>query len=197
MSHLKRAFLILIVLAFSGTFVVLGINYYIVFSQSDNIINIEEVNNVDYILVLGCGIIDGKPSAMLEDRLLTAVEVAEKLPEAKLILSGNNSGEEYNEVGAMKNYCIEKGIDQKRILCDDFGFSTGESITNLSEIFESDNVIIVTQRYHLYRALHIASEYNIEAYGVASNQRQYRFQLYYSLREVAARNKDFIKYISV
>ena len=117
---------------------------------------------------------------MLEDRLLKAIEVAEILPEAKLILSGNNSGEEYNEVGVMRKYCIEQGIDEQRIICDDYGFSTGESITNLSEAFDVDNVIIVTQRYHLYRALHIASEYKIEAYGVASNQRHYKFQLYYS-----------------
>lgn len=197
MSSLKRILLILIILAFSGSALVLGINYYVVFSQNDNIINIEEVNNADYILVLGCGIINGKPSAMLEDRLLTAIEVAEKIPEAKLIVSGNNSGEEYNEVGVMKKYCIEKGIDEKRILCDDFGFSTGESITNLSDTFKADNVIIVTQRYHLYRALHIASQYGIEAYGVESNQRQYKYQIYYSLREVAARNKDFVKYIGI
>lgn len=197
MSRLKRTAIIFIVFAVAGAMFVLGINYYVIFSQNNNIVAVEDVTGTDYILVLGCGIINGKPSALLEDRLITAIEVAEKLPEAKLIVSGNNSGEAYNEVGAMKKYCIENGIDEDRILCDDYGFSTGESITNLSETFDVDNVIIITQRYHLYRALHIAFQYGIEAYGVASNQRQYKNQIYYSLREVAARNKDFVKYIGI
>ncbi len=200
MSRMRRSLAIFLALTISFSVLILGVNFYVIFSQNDNIVNVNEIDETSdakYILVLGCGIIDGKPSDMLEDRLLRALEVADKLPEAKLILSGNNSGEEYNEVGAMKTYCIENGFDESRIICDDYGFSTGESVTNLSKIFEVDKVVIVTQKYHLYRSMHIASRYGIEAHGVASNQRQYMFQVYYSLREIAARNKDFIKYINV
>ena len=180
--------------------VVLSVNFYVIFSQNKNILSTDDIaekTQIAHIMVLGCGINGDKPSDMLEDRLITALEIAERLPQSKLILTGNNSGESYNEVGVMKNYCIENGFDEERIICDDYGFSTGESVTNLSETFGVEKVIIVTQRYHLYRALHIASQYDIEAYGVSSAIRQYTMQIYYSIREIAARNKDFIKFFFI
>ncbi len=200
MLRLKRFFAVLLTLAAFGSGLVLGINFYVICSQSKNILSVEEASqktDTQYIMVLGCGIKDGRPSDMLEDRLLRALEVAKELPEAKLILSGNNAGPEYNEVGVMKSFCLEKGFDEKRILTDDNGFSTGASVTNLKKVFDGKRVIIVTQKYHLYRALHISSQYDMQAYGVASNQRKYKMQIYYSLREVLARNKDFVKYFAV
>ena len=200
MNKLKRMLLFLVLFVAVGAFIVLGINFYVIFSQSKNILTPESVAEkaeIQYILVLGCGVKDGRPSDMLEDRLLRALEVAEGLPEAKLILSGNNAGEDYNEVGVMKGFCLEKGFDEKMILTDDDGYSTGASVTNLKKVFEGKKIIIITQKYHLYRALHIASQYDMEAYGVASNQRRYAMQIYYSLREVLARNKDFVKYFMV
>lgn len=200
MLRLKRFFAVLLTLAVFGSGLVLGINFYVICSQSKNILSVEEASqktDTQYIMVLGCGIKDGRPSDMLEDRLLRALEVAKELPEAKLILSGNNAGPEYNEVGVMKSFCLEKGFDEKRILTDDNGFSTGASVTNLKKVFDGKRVIIVTQKYHLYRALHISSQYDMQAYGVASNQRKYKMQIYYSLREVLARNKDFVKYFAV
>ncbi len=200
MLRLKRIFAVLLTLAVFGSGLVLGINFYVICSQSKNILSVEEASqktDTQYIMVLGCGIKDGRPSDMLEDRLLRALEVAKELPEAKLILSGNNAGPEYNEVGVMKSFCLEKGFDEKRILTDDNGFSTGASVTNLKKVFDGKRVIIVTQKYHLYRALHISSQYDMQAYGVASNQRKYKMQIYYSLREVLARNKDFVKYFAV
>lgn len=190
-------FAALIVFGVSG---VIGINYYVIFSQNQNILTVDELNeldSIDYILVLGCGVFGDEPSDMLKDRLLKALEVAEQIPEAKLVLSGNNSGDEYNEVGVMKRFCISSGFDESKIITDDYGFSTGESITNLENNLSPTKVIIVTQEYHLYRALHIAAQYDIVAYGVASNQHRYKMQLYYSLREVLARNKDFVKFMLV
>lgn len=200
MKKLKGLFLVFIVLVIIGSVCVLGINYYVIFSQNQNILGVDEssrIEDTEYILVLGCGVFGDEPSDMLEDRLLRAIEVASKLPEAKLVLSGNNSGEEYNEVGVMKQFCISNGVDESKIITDDYGFSTGESVTNLETELSPAKVVIITQRYHLYRALHIASQYDIEAYGVASNQRRYKMQIYYSLREALARNKDFAKYLFV
>lgn len=176
----------------------LTVNFSVIFSQKDRIKLPDDFNagteRTD-ILVLGCGVADGRPSDMLADRLLTALEVSKNIPDSRLILSGNNAGEQYNEVGVMESFVIEHGFPKERIVLDDYGFSTGESITNLHEKFSVKKVIIVTQKYHLYRALHIASRYGIEAYGVASNCHSYTMQPYYSLREVAARNKDFFKYL--
>ncbi len=198
MKKLKRLLIPFVVLTVLGAICILGINYYVIFSQNQNILTVDEasqLDSVEYVLVLGCGVFGDEPSDMLEDRLLRALEVVEKLPQAKLVLSGNNSGEEYNEVGVMKQFCIDQDFPVDRIITDDDGFSTGESVTNLEKNLSPEKVIIITQKYHLYRALHIASRYDIEAYGVASNQRRYKMQIYYSLREVAARNKDFAKYL--
>lgn len=200
MKKLRKLLITLIVLAVLGAALVLGVNYYVIFSQNQNILTVDEasqLDSVEYIMVLGCGVFGDEPSDMLEDRLLRALEVAEGLPEAKLVLTGNNSGEEYNEVGVMKKFCTDNGLDESRIITDDNGFSTGESVTNLENNQSPERVVIVTQKYHLYRSLHIASQYNIDAYGVASNQRRYKMQIYYSLREVLARNKDFVKYLFV
>ena len=200
MKRLKRFTAVFLVLVLLLSTAVLSINFYVISSQKEKILSVDEASmksDIPYIMVLGCGIIDGKPSAMLEDRLLKALDIAERLPRVKLILTGNNSGEEYNEVGVMKEYCISMGLSEERIITDDFGFSTSESVENLNNVIKAEKVIIVTQKYHLYRALYIAEQFGIEAFGVASNQHRYKMQLYYSLREIAARNKDFLKYISV
>lgn len=200
MLKFKRLLVVFLVLVILGSSLVLGINFFVIFSQSKNILSVDEasdITDIEYIMVLGCGVKDGEPSDMLEDRLLRALEVAEKTPQAKLLLSGNTAGPEYDEVAVMKKFCIHKGFDENKIITDGDGFSTGESVTNLKKVFNGKKAIIVTQKYHLYRALHIASQYDIEAFGVASNQRRYAMQVYYSLREVAARNKDFIKYFFV
>ena len=200
MNGIKKAMIAVILCGVLLAFIVLGINFYVIFSQNGNIFTVDDLpldSDAEYIMVLGCGVKNGEPSDMLEDRLLRGIEVAEKIPGAKLLLTGNNAGPEYNEVGVMKEFCIKKGIDEKRILTDDYGFSTGASVTNLKKVFCGKKTVIVTQKYHLYRALHIASQYDIDAFGVASNQRRYAMQVYYSLREVAARNKDFVKYFTV
>ncbi len=200
MLKLKKYILPLFLLVTVGVLIVLSINFYVILSQESNIITVSELSesdDVEYIMVLGCGVRDGQPSHMLEDRLLRALEAAEQLPDAKLILSGNNAGPEYDEVGVMKKFCISKGFDENKIITDDYGYSTGASVTNLKKEYAAEKAVIVTQKYHLYRALHIASQYDIDAIGVASNQRRYAKQIYYSLREVLARNKDFVKYFFV
>ena len=130
MMKFKRLLISLIVLAGVGVAFVFGINYYVIFSQNENIITVDELLNeqaAEYVMVLGCGVFGDEPSDMLEDRLLKAIEVAERIPGAKLILSGNNSGDEYNEVGVMKKFCIEKGIDEKEFYVTISDFQQGRA----------------------------------------------------------------------
>ena len=93
----------------------------------------------------------------------------------------------------MKEFAIEKGVPSENIFMDHAGFSTYESIYRAKEIFEADKIVIVTQKYHLYRALHIANSLGIEAYGVGADPRQYVGAMYREIREILARNKDFVK----
>ena len=138
--------------------IVLGINQYIKISTNKQIIDNEDyskLQNIDCILVLGAGIWGDKPSPMLEDRLLEAISLYKDNICSKLIMSGDHSKYNYDEVNVMKDYAIKKGIESENIFMDHAGFSTYESIYRAKEIFGAKKIIIVTQKYHLYRALHI------------------------------------------
>ena len=110
-------------------------------------------------------------------------------------MSGDHGRKEYDEVNIMKNYAIEKGVPSEDIFMDHAGFSSYESIYRAKEIFQAKKIIVVTQKYHLYRSLYIAKSLGIEAYGVPSNPRKYAGQLLREAREILARDKDFIKCI--
>lgn len=146
----------------------------------------------EVILVLGCGIKEnGEPSDMLEDRLKTGIALYRAGAAPKILLSGDHEYDDYNEIAVMKRVCLEAGVPEEAILCDRYGLSTYESIVRAATIYEIDRAVIVTQTYHLYRALYIADKMGMETVGVDADIRTYRFQWYRSLREVLARCKDF------
>ncbi len=176
--------------------VVLGINFYVKASVSKNIIeDIEklELQDIDCILILGAGIWNNKPSPMLKDRLLMGLDLYEKDVASKIIVSGDHGKEDYDEVNVMKNYLVENKVPSENVFMDHAGFSTYDSIYRAKEIFKAKNVVIVTQKYHLYRALYIAKSLGLNAYGVSADARNYTGATYRELREVLARDKDFIK----
>jgi vancomycin permeability regulator SanA len=96
----------------------------------------------------------------------------------------------------MKGFAINEGVPSSDIFMDHAGFSTYESLYRAKEIFKADKIIIVTQKYHLYRALYVAEKLGIEAYGVASSPREYYGQSGRDAREVLARVKDFFYVIA-
>lgn len=178
--------------------IVLGINFYVKLSTKNQIIENKDnpnLKDVDCIIVLGAGVWGDKPSPMLEDRLLEAISLYENNTSSKIIMSGDHGKEEYDEVNTMKNFAIQKGVPSENIFMDHAGFSSYESIYRAKEIFGAKKVVIVTQKYHLYRALYIANRLDLESYGVASNPRIYGGETYRELREILARNKDFVKCI--
>ena len=180
------------------TIIVLGINLYVRISTNKQIIKENDytaLSDVDCIIILGAGIWEDKPSPMLEDRLLEGIKLYQNSVSDKIIMSGDHGRREYDEVNIMKNYAIEKGIPSENIFMDHAGFSTYESIYRAKDIFEAKKVVIVTQEYHLYRALYIANQLGLEAYGVGADPRQYVGATYRELREILARDKDFIKCI--
>ena len=178
--------------------IVLGINLYVKLSTYKQIIkgnDYTELSDVDCIIILGAGIWGDKPSPMLEDRLLEGIKLYQNDVSDKIIMSGDHGRKEYDEVNIMKDYAIDKGIPSKNVFMDHAGFSTYESIYRAKDIFGAKKVVIVTQEYHLYRALYIANQLGIEAYGVGADPRKYVGATYREIREILARDKDFIKCI--
>ena len=169
---LKYGIIVIIIIAI----IVFGINLYVKISTNKQIIkenDYTELSDVDCIIILGAGIWGDKPSPMLEDRLLEGIKLYQNSVSEKIIMSGDHGRKEYDEVNIMKNYAIEKGIPSENIFMDHAGFSTYESIYRAKDIFEAKKVVIVTQEYHLYRALYIANQLGLEAYGVGADPRQY------------------------
>ena len=178
--------------------IVLAINFYVKLSTKKQIIENNDYSNledIDCIIILGAGIWGDKPSPMLEDRLLEGISLYENNVSKKIIMSGDHGREEYDEVNIMKKFAIEKSVPSEDIFMDHAGFSSYESIYRTKEIFGANKIVIVTQKYHLYRALYIANQLGIEAYGVGADPRQYVGATYRELREILARNKDFVKCI--
>ena len=171
------------------------INAYVVLSVENQILkdDYESFPKVDYILVLGAGVWDNKPSPILEDRILEGINLYNKGVSNIIIMTGNNSDESKNEVNVMKEYAISKGVPSGDIFVDNYGINTYESVVRAQEVFNANNIFIVTQEYHLYRSLYIANQLGIEAYGVSASKRDYSEKLYREIREVLARNKDFVK----
>ena len=143
--------------------------------------------------MLGCSVYaDGTPSDMLKDRILKAVELYKAGAAPKILMSGDHEGIYYNEVTAMKNYAISCGVPSEDIFLDHYGLSTYETMYRSDAIFELNKIIVVTQEYHLTRAIYIAQRFGIDAYGTICDTTPYKGQLYRDVREIAARTKDFL-----
>lgn len=173
----------------------IAVSEYIKYSASPYILETWQTGELDAdcILVLGAGVSEeGEPRLLLRDRLNTGVELYHMGVSERLLMSGDHGRVEYDEVNTMRLYAMKEHIPIEDIFMDHAGFSTYESMYRAKEIFAVDSVVIVTQRYHLYRAVYIARSLGLEAYGVACDPGEYHGQIWLDARELLARNKDFL-----
>lgn len=190
----KRVILCLFCLGMIGILAVFGLSSYMKSHTAERILSAEEAAKLDAdcILILGCGVReDGTPSLMLRDRLETGIALYEAGAAEKLLMSGDHGRKEYDEVNTMKDFAMERSIPSEDIFMDHAGFSTYDSMYRARDVFCAENVIIVTQEYHLNRALYVAEKLGLEAYGVAALDVNYHGQAYREFREMLARAKDF------
>ncbi len=173
------------------------INVYMFEFSNRHILSIDEAAemNFDCILVLGAGVWGDSPSHMLEERLNKGIEVYNTGCSDRLLMSGDHGREEYDEVNVMKNFAIECGVYANNIFMDHAGFSTYESMYRARDIFQVKKVLIITQKYHMYRAIYNARHLGLDAYGVCADG-QYDYDIsvntYNNSREALARCKDFV-----
>ena len=199
---MKRKYKVLI-FVIAGIALLIGItaislSVYMVKATEKNIFTADTFENdekADCILILGAGVKDGKPKPMLRDRLLTGIELYKSGAAEKIIMSGDHGRADYDEVNVMRAFALEQGVRAEDIFLDHAGFSTYDSVYRAKNIFGAENIIIVSQKYHLYRALYISEKLDVKAAGVSANLNTYGGQLKRDIREIIARDKDFFKCI--
>ncbi|HML69509.1 MAG TPA: YdcF family protein [Clostridia bacterium] len=193
-SKKKRVLRTLAVLILLAVLLPLATSYYVMASTENRILTPEEAAKLDAdaILVLGARVWDdGQPSAILKDRLQKGVDLYEAGASDRLLMSGDHGQDDYDEVNAMKDYVVGQGVPSEVVFMDHAGFSTYESLYRARDIFQIKTIVIVSQQYHLYRALYIAERLGLNAYGVSCDRRVYNPYLLFSVRETLARCKDF------
>ena len=170
-------------------------NFRVINTASSKIVwpNALSEKKVDCIIVLGARVYeDGTPCTVLKDRLDTGIDLYRAGVSDRLLLSGDHGKVDYDEVTAMKAYAMEQGVSEKDIFLDHAGFSTYETMYRAATIFGAQSCVVVTQRYHLSRAVYLADTMDMETYGVEADREPYQRIRYFEAREALARVKDVI-----
>ncbi len=170
----------------------------IIYNHTDEIgkqltVTMEETKEADCIIVLGAGIVGGRPSISLANRLDKAIEVYNLGHTKKILVSGDHGERGYDEVNVMRNYLLEKGIPKEDIFMDHAGFSTYDSMYRARSVFKVSNAIVVTQALHLRRALYIGDKMGIDVVGVEAVNSTLKSTAFQSIREYPARVKAFLQ----
>ena len=190
---------------FKGVFTVLlavvlipvGINAWVMVTSKFDMTSYEKAmeggENYECIVVLGASVLpDGTLSPILENRVKAAVDLYFQGRAPVIIMSGDGRAETYNEPGAMKNYAMALGVPGEAIYCDPGGYQTYDTMWRVANIYEAKSALVVTQEYHLYRAVYDAKGVGMDAAGVVSDEGVYEDQDYYNARECGGRIQDFL-----
>ncbi len=182
-------------LAITGAVILFSTDCYVKAKAADSILSEDELihseEKADAILVLGAQVkANGQPCLMLEERLNTGIQLFKDGAADRIIMSGDHGSDDYDEVNAMKSYAIDHGVPSECIFMDHAGFSTYDSMYRAKEIFQAKSLVVVTQEYHLYRALYDAMAFGLDAQGVPCDTAVYEGDAYRKSREVLARMKD-------
>ena len=197
MKKIKLLIKPLLVLA-TSILILLIIANVVVFYQSKNYIysEVSEVPTCYTAIVLGAKVnANGVPSDYLQDRLDLAVELYRDNKITRFLLSGDHGQTSYDEVNNMKAYLLDQGINSADIFLDHAGFDTYNTMVRASKIFQVKDAIIVTQEFHLPRAVFIARSKGIEAYGIKADKREYRAMKTLKIREALAKVKAFAEVV--
>ncbi len=149
--------------------------------------NVESVEKHKVGIVFGAGVhSDGSPTPMLQDRLDTAARLYEMGKIEKILVSGDNRTEHYNEPQAMYNYLLQKKIPKKAIIRDYAGRRTYDTCYRANYIFGLKEAILITQGYHLPRAIFLCNKLGVKSSGISATMRDYQNEATYETREIAA-----------
>lgn len=191
----KKIVIALAVIIVLGLISYISTNLIVCLGSKGRMRSVEESNDgntYECIIVLGCGVWGDDPTPLLSDRLDAAVELYKEGAAPKILMSGDHGRDGYDEVNVMRQYAIDRGVPSEDIFMDHAGFSTYETMYRAKEIFGVDSAVVVTQEYHLFRALYDAKHMGIEAVGTEATGHEFAAMPKWEFRETLARPKDII-----
>lgn len=168
------------------------LNYFYLARFSSNLYskNVQEVVPKYTGIIFGAGLRkNGTPTRILADRLDAGAELYRLGKVKRLLLSGDNRQQNHDEPEAMKRYLLSKGVPAGDIFLDYAGFDTYSTVYRAKVVFQVKDAILISQKYHLDRALYLGKHMDMDVVGYASDKRTYRKAIYYSGREILSRAK--------
>lgn len=179
-KNFKKLFLVSII----ALIAVVCINIYVK-NKTNNLIfrNINEVQKTNVGIIFGAGINGDQPSKYLKDRLDAGILLYKSNKINKILLSGDNGSDEHDELTVMKKYCCQNGVDTTKIYIDYAGFDTYSTMFRAKKIFKINAAVLISQKYHLNRAIFIGNKMGIKSTGFSANVGRYNNYNYVIFRE--------------
>lgn len=189
---MKKYFKIVLYLAIIGLVVIVSVNYYVRSSTKNKIYySVKKFPKNDVGIIFGAGINGDRPSKYLKDRLDAGILLYKMKRINKILLSGDNGRDEYDELTVMKNYCYNHGVDTTKIFIDYAGFDTYSTMYRAKHIFKIKKATLISQEYHLNRAIFIGNKLGIKSAGYTANNGEYHGYKYVTFREYGSIFKSF------
>lgn len=189
---MKKYFKIALYLLIIGLIAIISVNYYVKSSTKKNIYySIKKFPKNDVGIIFGAGINGNQPSKYLKDRLDAGIMLWKAKRINKILLSGDNGRDEYDELTVMKNYCFNHGVDTTKIFIDYAGFDTYSTMYRAKHIFKIKRATLISQEYHLNRAIYIGNKLGVKSAGYSANKGEYLGYNYVRFREYGSIFKSF------
>lgn len=195
----RRVFRVLVVTAGVGVLAAMiffvGSNLFIMWQGGRHrVAGPSDAPNADVAIVLGAKVWpSGTPSNMLQDRLLTGIELYRQGKVGKLLLSGDHGRVSYDEVNAMRAFVLDRGVPPEDVFTDHAGFSTYDTMYRARDVFQVRDALVVTQGFHLDRAVYTARALGLEATGVPADLHVYQNADRFAARDWLARCKALLQ----
>jgi SanA protein len=175
---------------FAVILLLIACNIWVILATTRHIYTeLREVPKRDVALVLGTSkrFADGRPNTYFRNRIEAAARLYKEGKVKHLILSGDNRTQYYNEPRDMKKALLERGIPEAAITLDYAGLRTLDSMVRSKKVFGQESLVVVTQKFHSYRAVFIGDYYHIDAVAYAAEELPFRESTNILFREFLAR----------
>jgi SanA protein len=184
MKNKKRHFKKILILGIIGLIVILITNYDVNSKTESFIFDSQETMPKTTVgIIFGAGINGDQPSKYLKDRLDAGISLYKNHTIQKILLSGDNGRDEHDELTVMKIYCYKNGVDTTKIYIDYAGFDSYSTMYRAKHLFKIDTAILVSQKYHLARAVYLGNSLGVKSYGFVADVGEYRGHRYVKTRE--------------